>query len=127
MRFAFRLGWNPIVSKTVSPVPPMTDNQQARWTGSRYGFAVFFFLSLIAGWTALRVVLFLAFKPAGLPRPEVVAAFLDGFHRDCFASLLLTAPLLVWMLIVPEPRFVTRWRIAQLTGRRRSGAPKRGG
>ena len=79
------------------------------WRRSRYGFAGFWFLSLLAGWFLLRVVLFLAFKPPGLSAADVLLAFLSGFHRDLFAALAETIPLLFWMLIVPDRRFGARW------------------
>ncbi len=75
------------------------------WRRSRYGFAGFWFLSLLVLWFLLRVILFLAFKPPGLPVADIVLAFLSGFHRDLFAALAGTIPLLLWMLIVPNRRF----------------------
>ena len=75
------------------------------WRRSRYGFAGFWFLSLLVLWFLLRVLLFLAFKPPGLPVADIVLAFLSGFHRDLFAALAGTIPLLLWMLIVPNRRF----------------------
>ncbi|MFZ1036587.1 MAG: sulfatase-like hydrolase/transferase, partial [Smithella sp.] len=54
-------------------------------------------------------VLFLAFKPPALPAADVLLAFLSGFHRDLFAALAETVPLLFWMLIVPDRRFGALW------------------
>jgi phosphoglycerol transferase MdoB-like AlkP superfamily enzyme len=79
------------------------------WRQSRYGFAGFWFLSLLACWFLLRVVLLLAFKPPGLSAANILLAFLSGFHRDFFAALAETIPLLFWMLIVPDRRFGGRW------------------
>ena len=79
------------------------------WRQSRYGFAGFWFLSLVGAWFILRLVLLLAFKPAALSAGEVLLAFLDGFHRDLFAALAETVPLLFWMLIVPDRRFGATW------------------
>src|SRR5512135_1881591 len=79
------------------------------WRQSRYGFACLWFLSLLVGWSLLRVVLFLAFKPPGLSATGVLLAFLSGFHRDLFAALAETIPLLCWMLIVPNRRFRGKW------------------
>jgi phosphoglycerol transferase MdoB-like AlkP superfamily enzyme len=79
------------------------------WRRSRYGFAGFGFLSLLAAWFLLRLVLFLAFKPPALRATDVLLAFLSGFHRDLFAALAETAPLLLWMLIVPDRRFGRTW------------------
>ena len=79
------------------------------WRRSRYGFACFWFLSLLAAWFVLRLVLLLAFKPAALSAGEALLAFLSGFHRDVFAALAETVPLLFWMLIVPDRRFGATW------------------
>ena len=87
------------------------------WRDSRYGFAGFWFLSLLVPWFLLRVVLFLAFMPPGLSATSVLLAFLSGFHRDLFAALAETIPLLGWMLIVPDRRFGGRWhRVCFLAG-----------
>jgi phosphoglycerol transferase MdoB-like AlkP superfamily enzyme len=80
------------------------------WRHSRYGFAAFFFLSLLALWTLLRVVLFLAFKPAGLAPGEVAGAFLAGVQRDCFAASAYTVMLLFWMFLAHGRRSDKRWR-----------------
>lgn len=76
------------------------------WKRSRYGFAAFYFLSLLAGWCLMRIVLFLAFKPAGLPAAEIAAAFFNGFFRDLFAGLCETLPLLFWMALAPNRTFL---------------------
>ncbi len=87
------------------------------WRRSRYGFAGFWFLSLLAGWFLIRLVLLIAFKPSGLPAGDVLLAFLSGFHRDVFAALVETIPLLFWMLIVSNRRFGALWhRILFLGG-----------
>jgi phosphoglycerol transferase MdoB-like AlkP superfamily enzyme len=80
------------------------------WKRSRYGFAAFSCLSLVAGWSLLRLILFLAYKPAGTPLTDVFLAFLSGLHRDLFAALVETLPLLGWMLIIPDRAFLQgRW------------------
>jgi phosphoglycerol transferase MdoB-like AlkP superfamily enzyme len=79
------------------------------WRRSRYGFAGFWFLSLLVCWFLLRVVLLVAFKPSGMSSADVLLAFLSGLHRDLFAALAETIPLLFWMLIVPDRRFGARW------------------
>jgi phosphoglycerol transferase MdoB-like AlkP superfamily enzyme len=89
---------------TNTPPPP-----HPPWLKSRYGFAAFFFLSLLAGWFALRLVLLVTFKPAHLPGTEMAGAFLSGFHRDCFVGLLLVIPLLLWLVIIPERWLRARW------------------
>jgi phosphoglycerol transferase MdoB-like AlkP superfamily enzyme len=87
----------------------MTENPQGGWIRSRYGFAAFFFLSLLAGWSALRLALTLGFMSANAPSVEMARTFLVGFHRDCFVGLLLLIPMLLWFLIAPERWFVMRW------------------
>jgi len=64
---------------------------------------------LVACWFLLRVVLLLVFRPPGLSTVSVLLAFLSGFHRDLFAALAETIPLLCWMLIVPDRRFGGRF------------------
>jgi glucan phosphoethanolaminetransferase (alkaline phosphatase superfamily) len=79
------------------------------WKRSRSGFAVFFFFSLLTGFTLLRLVLFLKF---GLHEPlsvsSVVAIFLIGFHQDFLIALLMTLPLLFWIWVLPERWFGSR-------------------
>jgi phosphoglycerol transferase MdoB-like AlkP superfamily enzyme len=86
------------------PHPPLS------WRRSRYGFAAFYCLSLVAGWSILRLVLFFAYKPTGLSAADPWLAFLSGFHRDLFAALVETIPLLFWMFIVRDRAFLqARW------------------
>ena len=56
------------------------------WRRSRYGFAFYYFLSLIAGWFALRLVLLLAYKPTGLSFSNDLSTFLARFERDIFGG-----------------------------------------
>lgn len=86
-------------------------------TRSRYGFAGFCALSLLAGWLLLRVVLLCAFKPATLSPGEVVLACLSGSHRDLFAALVEVIPLLGWLALVSNRQFAARWhRLVLLSG-----------
>jgi len=90
----------------------MTDQtvqQQLSWTRTRYGFAAFWCLFLVVAWFILRVVLYSAFKPSGLPATDVLHAFLSGFHRDLFVAIAATLPLLAWFLIIPNHRFADGW------------------
>src|SRR5215471_9069416 len=91
----------------------MSDPNRGRffwWRGSRYGFAAFYFLSLLAGWFGLRLGLFITYRPAGLPLADVLAAFLAGFERDFFSALLETLPMLLWLFIIPDRTFLeARW------------------
>src|SRR5690348_489621 len=86
------------------PVP-----QRLPWTRSRYGFAALWSLFLVVAWSILRLVLFFAFKPSGIPATDVLHAFLSGFHRDLFVAVVQTLPLLCWFLIIPNHRFPARW------------------
>ncbi len=80
-----------------------------QWARSRYGFAAFCLVSLLAGWLALRVVLLCAFKPAGLAPGEAVLALLSGFHRDLLAAVAEILPLLCWLALVSNRQFGARW------------------
>src|ERR1035437_7639167 len=84
-------------------------NAGLSWGRSRYGFAGFWFLSLLGARFVLRLGLLLALKPCTLSAAEVLLAFLSGFHRDLFAALAETVPLLFWMLIVPDRWFGRTW------------------
>ncbi|MEY2428695.1 MAG: hypothetical protein QOJ40_1580 [Verrucomicrobiota bacterium] len=86
------------------------------WKQSRYGFAGFYCISLLLGWFILRVVLFFVFKPSGLPASDILRAFFTGFHRDCFAALIETIPLLFWFWIIPERWIAARWHRILLLG-----------
>ena len=79
------------------------------WKRSRYGFASFWFLSFLAAWFLLRLVLLVVFKPAAVPVTDVLLALVSGLHRDVFAALMETIPLLAWMLIIPDRRFGALW------------------
>jgi hypothetical protein len=57
------------------------------WKRSRYGFAGFWFVSLLVAWCLLRLVLLVAFRPAGVPGTDILLALLSGFHRDIFMRL----------------------------------------
>src|SRR5881396_1931708 len=83
--------------------------QPPSWKSSRYAFAGFYFLSLLVGWLALRVILLLAFRSNPLSVSAVSSALLSGFHRDVLVALVETIPLLAWMLIVPNRWFRARW------------------
>jgi len=87
------------------------------WRRSRYGFAGFCFLSLVASWGLLRLALLLAFGPRALSFPALLAALLGGLQRDVFVALVETVPLLCWMLVVSNRSFGARWhRVTFLSG-----------
>ncbi len=82
--------------------------QLPAWRTSRYGFAGFWLASLVALGLALRLVLFLAFRPAA-PLVDYLLAFLSGFMRDLIVAAWLTLPLLAWLLFLPHRIFSSRW------------------
>lgn len=75
---------------------------------SRYGFAAFWFLTVLAGWLVLRIILITAFKPSALDASAALKAFLQGELRDVFIALVLTLPLLFWFWVVPNSTFARR-------------------
>ncbi len=79
------------------------------WTRSRYGFAGFHLLSLILLWFMFRLVLYVAFRPASVPASDMLGAFLSGLERDLVVGLAITAPLLAWMLVVPNSWSNCKW------------------
>jgi phosphoglycerol transferase MdoB-like AlkP superfamily enzyme len=87
------------------------------WKRSRFGFAAFFFCSLLACCFVLRVVLLLRF---GSLRHEGfgtgVEIFLVGFHQDILAALITTLPLLCWFAIVRDKTFGRLWQRVLLIG-----------
>src|SRR5262249_17029612 len=78
------------------------------WKRSRYGFAAFHVLTLMAAWSVLRLILYLSFGPPSEP-DRVMMTFLAGLHRDLFAALALTLPLLLWMLLMPQAWRNAKW------------------
>ena len=91
------------------PMNKSISYQEQSWKQSRYGFAGFGFLSLLVLWFVLRLVLFVAFRPAGLPLTPVLWAFASGFQRDFFVALVEMVPLLFWLLILPDRRSGAAW------------------
>src|SRR4051794_3882182 len=79
------------------------------WTRSRYGFAGLHLLSLLVIWFLFRAVLYIAFRPETVPDLNVISAFFSGLERDLVVGLLMTAPLLAWMLLVPNSWRACRW------------------
>jgi len=83
-----------------SRLPP-----EMSWRRSRYGFAVLHLVILLLAWLIFRIVLFAAFKPVSTGFNAACLAFLAGFQRDLLVALVMTVPLLGWMLVAPN-----RWR-----------------
>src|SRR5258708_33310221 len=87
------------------------------WRRSRYGFVAFCLLSLVVAWFVLRVILLLVLKSTAFSSGEAARVLLTGLHRDLFGALVISLPLLVWMLFFPERWVLTRWyRLLFLAG-----------
>src|SRR4051812_37821105 len=88
------------------------------WKRSRSGYAVFFFFSLLAACSILRLILFLKFGTKGkLTFTTVAQVFLTGFHQDFFVALLFTLPLFLWLWLIRERWFGEVWhRLLFVTG-----------
>lgn len=86
------------------------------WRRSRYGFAAFWFLTLLVAWTALRVVLLVRFGPRGVPWSHRLAGLLVGVQRDALVALICTLPGLLWFWLLPQRQFGARWHRALFWG-----------
>jgi phosphoglycerol transferase MdoB-like AlkP superfamily enzyme len=80
---------------------PGSSESPAAWTRSRYGFAGFWFLSTLAGWLALRLVLLALFAPRPLGLSKLLLVLGSGLQRDLMAGAVLLIPWLVILLIIP--------------------------
>ena len=70
------------------------------WRNSRYGFVAAWVISLMAGWFALRLVLYFRFAPPS-PASKTILAFLDGFWRDFLVGIWLSLPPFCWLAVAP--------------------------
>ena len=87
------------------------------WGRSRFGFAVFFLLSLLAAFSLLRLVLFIQFgSPRQVSAGTTAHIFLTGFHADFMVALMTTLPLLFWFALVRERWFGRLWQRVLLIG-----------
>jgi phosphoglycerol transferase MdoB-like AlkP superfamily enzyme len=87
------------------------------WKRSRFGFAVFFFFSLLAGSSLLRLVLFLQFGSIRQTALETAAqVFLAGFHHDFLVALVAVLPLFFWFALVRDAMFGSLWQRVLLIG-----------
>lgn len=60
--------------------------------------------------TVLRIVLFAAFRPEPAPPfRNLVRAFLIGFHLDVVTAVLLSLPLILWLSILPDRWFSSKF------------------
>src|SRR5215469_2877822 len=80
------------------------------WKRSRSGLAVFFFFSLLAGCSLLRLILLLKFgRHETLSFETLLQIFFIGFHQDFLVALGTTLPLLFWLWILPDRWFGQWW------------------
>jgi len=85
------------------------------WRQSRFGFVAFLSLSLIVGWTLLRVVLYAKYGPNDVSFAGVGELFGIGFQRDVFMAMVVALPLLGWLLLVRDRAFGKTWHRWMLT------------
>src|SRR5437762_9284563 len=77
---------------------------------SRFGLAWFNLLGLLVCFFVLRLVLFLHFKPQPpVGWLDIFKGFIFGLHVDLFVATILTAPLVIWLSIVPDRWFGAVW------------------
>lgn len=86
------------------------------WRQTRFGFVAFLSLSLIAGWTLLRVVLFAKFGARDVSFVELIKLFGIGFQRDVFMAIVLALPWLAWLLVLRDRAFGKAWHRWLFTG-----------
>ena len=80
------------------------------WKRSRYGFAGFWFLSLLAAWFVLRLVLLLGLQAARAAGGAMSCSpFSAGFIGTSSRRWRRRFRCCVWMLIVPDRRFGALW------------------
>src|SRR6185436_1783552 len=65
-------------------------------------FAVLHLVGLILVWMLFRLVLYVAFRAESSALIEALFAIAAGLLRDLLVALVLTVPLLGWMLVVPN-------------------------
>src|SRR5215469_4184894 len=90
----------------------MDDNvssPEVPWSRSRYGFAGFWFLSLLLGWFILRLTLFFAFAVKSQNLTDSLRAFGSGFQRDVFVAILQTVLLLCCWFFARNSWFGAKW------------------
>lgn len=95
-----------------------TQMSQIPWGRSRYGFAAFYWASLVGAFLVLRLFLIFKFRSdLQVAAGEILRAFLIGLQRDALVALVGTLPLLGWFLLVPDRWFRGAWhRRLLLTG-----------
>jgi len=71
-------------------------------TSPRYRFSLYWLASLIVVWSALRIFLYVRFRPQAGSAMELLGAFGSGLHRDALFGIIYTLPWLVAFLLVSE-------------------------
>lgn len=93
------------LKSTPSGIEPRT---RCCWR-TRYCFMALFAVALLAGLSALRLVLFFRFGPAGVSGGEAALVFVHGLPQDVFVVLAALLPLLLWLWIMPGHWFGKIW------------------
>jgi len=98
-------------------MPHSTPGTFRSWSLTRYGFALAHLVALLVGFLLLRIVLLVAFKPAGpVAAGEWLRLFAVGLHLDLVVALALTCPLVAWFTLAPNRWFGRRWHRWLLLG-----------
>jgi phosphoglycerol transferase MdoB-like AlkP superfamily enzyme len=91
-------------SKLMNQRPALRFQKKPR---SRYGFLVFCFVSLLAAFAVLRLVLLLQFGPPSAAPWNVLLVFAAGFYRDVIAALWFMLLPLFWCFIIGNRPFAS--------------------
>jgi phosphoglycerol transferase MdoB-like AlkP superfamily enzyme len=85
-------------------------SNNSSWKKSRYGFAAYFFASLLIACFILRVVLLSRFdRGTTVSMGSIVQAFLIGLHQDFAIALMTALPLLFVFWVLPNRWLARRW------------------
>lgn len=105
-------------SDRASRPPALVLSSPPSWGRSRYGFAVFYGVSLLLAFFALRLLLMIRFRAdVSASLGEIARAFAIGFHRDLVVGACATVPLAVWFALLPNHWFGRLWhRVMVITG-----------
>lgn len=86
------------------------------WRQTRFGFVAFLSLSLVAGWSLLRMVLLAKHGANDVPFAELMKLFCIGFQRDVFMAVAMALPWLGWLLVLRDRAFGRTWHRWLFTG-----------
>lgn len=79
------------------------------WVRTRLGFGLFWIVQMAAGWTALRLLLVLAFGPERQDIRETLLVLMEGGQRDLYVALVIGIPLMLYMTVLPEKTWAHPW------------------